>query len=308
MRSPRTSPTSSRRCAPSACELGVLLWAIEYLLPADRRPAALLAHVLGRAAPADREAHHRPHALLRELSKLRVLFVAGYYDDPRAQADIGVARCGRSSAQLPAARGAGRPRRARRRSTRPCAIGSARAGRLSPPTRHGTAAGSCCSRRGRRVRGGQMTGRENEMSALLFKESGLQSTVDLGMTVLQGRVLGGTTLIGNCICFRLDDPAHRPGRHAGALGRSARRSTPRRSAALRRRRSSARRSRAIPERLDRRQRPSARSTAGARSRGPRRGRAGRPADWFRKNFDDCGAAGVRNWGCPHHRKASALET
>ena len=55
------------------------------------------------------------------------------------------------------------------------------------------------------MRGADFDGRENPMSALLYKESGLQATVDLGMTVLQGRVLGGTTLINNCICFRLDD-------------------------------------------------------------------------------------------------------
>ena len=64
---------------------------------------------------------------------------------------------------------------------------------------------------GPQVRGAQMNGRENAMSALLFKESGLQSTVDLGMTVLQGRVLGGTTLINNCICLRLDEPGIVPG-------------------------------------------------------------------------------------------------
>ncbi len=157
------------------------------------------------------------------------------------------------------------------------------------------------------MRGAQMTGRENEMSALLFKESGLQSTVDLGMTVLQGRVLGGTTLINNCICFRLDEPGIVRG---DTLARWEALGAPVDPAALARSYDAVERTLGvarIPERLD--------HGNGRLLLDGWRALAARgvvdptlPADWFRKNFDDCGAAGVCNWGCPHDRKASALET
>ena len=51
----------------------------------------------------------------------------------------------------------------------------------------------------------------------LYKEHGLQTTVDLGMTILQGRALGGTTFVNNAICFRLGDPALRAPRGADVL-------------------------------------------------------------------------------------------
>ena len=100
----------------------MLLWAIEYLLP-------LTVGRLGfsRMSPAARRRLIEtritgPHALLRQLSKLRVLFAAGYYDDPGVHADIGVARSRRDRAARPAAAAvSGRPRRARRRSTPTCA-------------------------------------------------------------------------------------------------------------------------------------------------------------------------------------------
>src|SRR5207247_1593331 len=64
----------------------------------------------------------------------------------------------------------------------------------------------------RHVRTGEITHSEPAMSALLYKESGLQATVDLEMTILQGRALGGTTVINNAICFRLGDAALTRGR------------------------------------------------------------------------------------------------
>lgn len=44
--------------------------------------------------------------------------------------------------------------------------------------------------------------REGEMFPLLYRDKGAQSTRDLSITVLQGRCVGGTTTINECICFR----------------------------------------------------------------------------------------------------------
>src|SRR5215210_2486307 len=72
--------------------LHLILWVVEYLLPLTTlrwrfsrmsRPARrrlIERRITGRMAP------------LRTLSKVKVLFLAGYYDDERAHADIGVRR------------------------------------------------------------------------------------------------------------------------------------------------------------------------------------------------------------------------
>ena len=288
--------------------LHVLLWAIEYLLPltvARRR--------FSRLAPAARKRliERRitgPRAVLRSLAKLKVLFLAGYYDDPLVEADIGVRRTRDvPSLELPPL------------AVRPpadgedtivadfCVIGSGAGGAVIAC--HAARAGHrvVLLEEGPQVRGAQMTGRENAMSALLYKESGLQSTVDLGMSVLQGRVLGGTTLINNCICLRLDDPDivrgdtlarwHQLGAtiDAAALARSY--------DAVEYAIGVAR----IPAELDH---GNGRLLLDGWKELTERGLGdpALPSDWFRKNYNGCGGAGLCNWGCPHDRKASALET
>ena len=125
------------------------------------------------------------------------------------------------------------------------------------------------------------------------------------MTVLQGRVLGGTTLINNCICFRLDEPRHRARRHAGAAGRApaspidpagarAPPTTP--SSAHARRRAHP------PERLDH---GNGRLLLdGWRAlRRPRRGWTRRcPRTGSARTSTTAAPSGVCNWGCPHDRK------
>jgi choline dehydrogenase-like flavoprotein len=288
--------------------LHVLLWAIEYLLP-----LTVARWRFTRLSPAARRRliERRitgPRAVLRNLAKLKVLFLAGYYDDPLAQADIGVRRTRAvESLELPPL------------EVRPpadgehtivadyCVIGSGAGGAVIAA--HAARAGRrvVLLEEGPQVRGAQMTGRENAMSALLYKESGLQATVDLGMSVLQGRVLGGTTLINNCICLRLDDPDivrgdtlahwHRLGATVDPAGLA--RSYDAVEAAI----SVAR----IPATLDH---GNGQALLDGWSELTRRGLGdpALPAYWFRKNYNGCGGAGVCNWGCPHDRKASALET
>jgi choline dehydrogenase-like flavoprotein len=51
-----------------------------------------------------------------------------------------------------------------------------------------------------------MTQREDEMIPLLFAEAGGRATRDLGVTVLQGRGVGGSTLHNTNLCKRLPEP------------------------------------------------------------------------------------------------------
>ena len=288
--------------------LHVLLWAIEYLLP-----LTVLRRRFSRLAPAARKRliERRitgPRAILRSLSKLKVLFLAGYYDDPRVQADIGVHRT-RAVESLRLAPLAVRPPGADEHTIEAdfCVIGSGAGGAVIAC--HAARAGRSVVlvEEGPQVRGKQMSGRENAMSALLYKESGLQSTVDFGMSVLQGRVLGGTTLINNCICLRLDDPDivrgdtlarwHDLGATVDPAGLARSYDAVERAIRVAR----------IPDTLDH---GNGRLLLDGWRRLTERGLGdpGLPAYWFRKNYNGCGGAGVCNWGCPHDRKASALET
>ena len=56
----------------------------------------------------------------------------------------------------------------------------------------------------------QISHNDREMTAKLYKEGGLQTTVDLHLGIQQGKCLGGSTFINNAICFRLGDPLLTP--------------------------------------------------------------------------------------------------
>lgn len=47
--------------------------------------------------------------------------------------------------------------------------------------------------------------REEDMYRRLYRDQGAQSTRDLSINILQGRAVGGSTIINNCICFRTPD-------------------------------------------------------------------------------------------------------
>ena len=146
---------------------------------------------------------------------------------------------------------------------------------------------------------------QHRMVAAPYKEHGLQTTVDLGMTILQGRALGGTTHVNNAICFRIDDPGLLSGRGEGVMEEwrglgcaideaGLRASYDRVEAEL----GVAR----IPDPL-----VGASGHAlldGWRAIDPRRPRSG----VFRKNIRNCIGCGYCNYACPYGHKASTLET
>jgi choline dehydrogenase-like flavoprotein len=147
---------------------------------------------------------------------------------------------------------------------------------------------------------------EAAMTAKLYKEGGLQTTVDLGMSILQGRAVGGTTFVNNAICFRLDENPNAPDvlrdwEHLGAH-------------------------------IDRDELSAAYQRVEAalgveqisKDVGGRNGEVfldgwhalvsmglgdrSWPAKRFRKNFDECVACGYCNWGCAYGRRKAPLET
>ena len=201
----------------------LVLFVIEYIVPllALRGPFSKQSPRTRRRIIERYLIGPRAGRLLRNLAKIRTLFLLAYYGDPRVYPSIHF--------KPPPEQGRYRPGDLRPLDpptpavappavgeativTDVCVIGSGAGGAVV--AYHAAAAGArvVVLEEGRHVRTGEITHSEPAMSALLYKESGLQATVDLEMTILQGRALGGTTVINNAICFRLGDAALTRGR------------------------------------------------------------------------------------------------
>src|SRR3954469_5030642 len=301
--------------------LSLILFGVEYVFPLASgyfRPFSRLDAAKRRRLIDRHLARAQAGSLLRNLAKLRALFLAGYYDDLAAHRNIGfreVAERPRNHGHAPAVTprrrlDTGAPEAGRTYDL--CVIGSGAGGAVV--AQHAAAAGRSVLvlEEGPLVPPQQIHGSEGEMTALLYKEGGLQTTVDLGMTILQGRVVGGTTYINNAICFRLDDHDHtrvnpsapdvladweKLGAHIDRAALTA--AYDRVETTL-----------GIAEISD---------VVGGRngsvflegwSRLVEAGQADPnwPARRFRKNFDDCAACGYCNFGCAYARRRAPLET
>ena len=197
------------------------LFAVEFLLPLlrlrwrfSRQPVPVRRKLIDRYLV-------RPSTgrLGRNLAKIRALFLAGYYGDSVVQQGLGVIpvkRRDRYHGKPPEPRGLvplalEPPRLGESRIAGDlCVIGSGAGGAVIAA--HAAAAGLkvVLLEEGRYFHSSRISHDEGDMSAALYKEGGLQTTADLGMTILQGRGLGGTTLINNGISFRLRDPDLNP--------------------------------------------------------------------------------------------------
>jgi choline dehydrogenase-like flavoprotein/UDP-2,3-diacylglucosamine pyrophosphatase LpxH len=312
--------------------LRLVLFLIEYVLPLlslKLRPFSRLTPQSRRKIIERRLVGPRASGLGRTLAKIRALFLLGYYGDPRAFDSIGYTPPARQDRYQPEDL---KPLPDRPRITvyapaaadstiyaDVCVIGSGAGGAVV--AHHAAAAGASVVvlEEGRYIRSCELTHSEPAMSALLYKESGLQSTVDLGMTILQGHGLGGTTFINNAICFRLDDRGLTPGRDT--LRRWAELGAVIDSAAL------ADSYDAVLDVIQAKPLPDALAPpATAQGHSP----AGTNGDlllrgWqslvglgigdaafqhgvFRLNFTQCLACGYCNFGCPYERRMSVLET
>jgi choline dehydrogenase-like flavoprotein len=304
-----------RRHSKRTRSLWLVLLGIEYLLPlVSRRPGRFsrLSYD-ARYEVIDRHLKRaKAGSPLRNLAKLRALFLAAYYDDPAAHRSIGFTEI---------------PYRPRNHGGLPAVTPRSRLVTGTPDPRRvydvvviGSGAGGSviahhAATEGRSVlllEEGALFGpcdvepSEAGMTAKLYKEGGLQTTVDLGMSILQGRAVGGTTFINNAICFRLDENPGAPDvlrdwEHLGAhIDRDAL------STAYTR----------VETKLGVAQIPAAVGGTngsiflGGWNRLVEMGLADRswPAQRFRKNFDQCAACGYCNWGCAYNRRRAPLET
>lgn len=159
----------------------------------------------------------RPSAgrLGRNLARIRTLFLAAYYGDAVVQKIIGLVPVRdrpRNHGELPKTQGLEalrleppHPGEAHIKADL-CVIGSGAGGAVIAA--HAAAAGYrvVLLEEGRYVHSSRISHNEGDMYAALYKEGGLQTTSDLGLSILQGRALGGSTVINNGISFRLRDP------------------------------------------------------------------------------------------------------
>jgi choline dehydrogenase-like flavoprotein len=203
--------------------LKLLLFIIEYVLPRRRYwpfrvPFSRMKPAARRRLIEDRLQSPRNRGPLRDLAKIKTLFLAGYYGDERVYQSIGFVPVSRREKYQPdrlVTLGIPRPS-----LTEPaedevacqvCVIGSGAGGAVV--AYHAAAAGKdvILLEEGRYVAPESVVQSETEMVPRLYKEGGLQSTVDMDMSILQGKTLGGTTTINNLICLRLDDAGLTPG-------------------------------------------------------------------------------------------------
>lgn len=192
------------------------LFAVEYLVPVlslhwrfSRQPVPVRRRLIDRhllRASAGRLGH--------SLAKVRALFLAGYYGDPVVQKAIGLVSVGdrpRFKGVPPQPLGLA-PLRLEPPSANEsqidgdlCVIGSGAGGAVMAARAAAAGYRVIVVEEGHCVRSNGISHNEGDMSAALYKEGGLQTTSDLGMTILQGRALGGSTVINNGISFRLRD-------------------------------------------------------------------------------------------------------
>jgi choline dehydrogenase-like flavoprotein len=300
--------------------LRLVLWGIEYVFPL----ASLRLRPFSRlSAPARRDlidkhlARAKSGSPLRNLAKLRALFLAGYYDDPAAHESIGyveVADRARNHGVEPAV--FSRPPVALGEPDPDCVydlcvIGSGAGG--SVIARHAAAENRkvLLLEEGGLYHPQDITKSEADMTARLYKEGGLQTTVDLGMSILQGRAVGGTTFVNNAICFRLDDDPTRMNPSApDVLAEWERLGAQVDRAALSKAYDNVERKLGVAQITDRVAGPNGSVFLEGWHELVRAGRADKswPAQLFRKNFDECAACGYCNWGCAYGRRRAPLET
>jgi choline dehydrogenase-like flavoprotein len=303
------------RASKRTRSLHLILLVVEYVLPlagllmlgVHLRPFSRLAP--GRRAQLVDETLVRTRVKpLRTLAKLKTLLLAAYYSDEDVQRRIGFIPVGeRGLDTTPAPGGPIRlhdPAGARLHVD-VCVIGSGAGGAVVAARAAAAGRTVALLEEGAYVDGGDVVHDEHRMVAALYKEHGLQTTVDLGMTILQGRALGGTTHVNNAICFRLGDPALRAPRGADVLEDWRRLGCAIDEPALQ----------ASYDRVEA-------ELGVAQVPGPLVGASGHalldgwraldpaaPASGvFRKNIRGCIGCGYCNYACPYGHKASTLET
>lgn len=310
--------------------LKLTLFVIEHVLPRwswwpFRKPFSSMTRDARRELIAKHLQNAKSTGLLRDLSRIRTLFALGYYGDSRTHPStkfvpvVERAKYHNPDKLLPL----GLPELKMHVPTGPkittdvCVIGSGAAGAVVAAHLAQQGRTTVLLEEGEHIPAVTATHDEAAMIAKHYKESGLQTTVDLDMAVLQGRCVGGSTVINNAICFRLNDPklnhTARPDtlRIWAQLG--AHLDTARLTASYARVEQVLRvgdlhqvQDPAVPPIEGNNANVLLRGWSSVASQDPSLGHW--KSGLFRKNYNRCLGCGYCNFGCPYERKLSMLET
>ncbi|MCG8605152.1 GMC family oxidoreductase [bacterium] len=296
----------------------LILFLIEYVMPLSsfRPPFSKMSAKDRKKLIQSKLKKAKKVRFLRDLFRIRALFLSGYYGDARVFKSIGFIpvdqrpRYTNNALKAPDTQPVSlyEPQKTEI-SCEVCVVGSGAGGAVVAYNAAAAGREVILLEAGEHVRSQEISHDENGMIAKFYKDGGLQSTVDFDMSILQGQSLGGTTVINNAICFRLNDPdVHSGGEDLLTIWRTlgAEIDADQLEAAYGRVEQMIQVKR-IPEEI-----------AGENGHTLIRGwkklvesGQGNP-DFkfmlFRKNYNQCLGCGYCNWGCPYGRKFSMLET
>ncbi len=254
--------------------------------------------------------------IYRPMIQIKQLIVLGYYSDPRTYPQVGFEPFPKRpryqnliTADIPITPAAPPENalnvvREREHHCKICVIGSGAGGAVAAARLAQAFPGEVTIlEAGSYLKASEFTQSEPDMIAALYKDGGMQISMELNMPVLQGACVGGSTVHNNGICFDLPDKVVANWKLMGAslnevkLKESAQR---------------------VRQRLNIKPIPetvigpgSFKFAEGAnllKQNGLDKGRIKSGPAWFELNFDGCVGCGYCNIGCRYGRKMSMLET
>jgi len=167
---------------------------------------------------------NRMHGINRDLAKIRTLFAQGYYGDFRVFDSIKFVQVKNRPKYQPDKLHSRKLPELRLTTPDPggmecdvCVIGSGAGGAVVAYQAAARGKKVLLIEEGPYLSSKDIRHDESDMVARLYKEGGVQTTVDFDMTIVQGKCLGGTTVINNAICFELNDEGLNPGSKPAVL-------------------------------------------------------------------------------------------
>lgn len=258
----------------------------------------------------------RGRGIYRPMIQIKQLIVLGYYSDPRTYSQVGFEPFPKRpryqnliAADIPITPAVGPETtlnvvREREHHCKICVIGSGAGGAVAAARLAQAFPGEVTIlEAGSYLRASQFTQSEPDMIAALYKDGGMQISMELNMPVLQGACVGGSTVHNNGICFDLPDKVVANWKLIGASLDS----TKLKESAQR-----------VRQRLNIKPIPEAVIGPGSfkfaeganllKQNGLDQGRIKSGPAWFELNFDGCVGCGYCNIGCRYGKKMSMLET
>ena len=254
--------------------------------------------------------------ILRSLSKIKLLFFFGYYGDPRVNEKVNFVPVKKRKKYKPEDFEILNYRKLPIETptedtlkTQVCVIGSGAGGAVV--AYNAAAAGNdvVLLEEGSYVTAKEMNHDLREMIPKLYKEGGAQTTVDSLMPIIQGKCLGGTTVINNAICLRINNPGMSPNGHdllavwkklgvnidVNKLNEAYDRVEKKINVGKISEETGGEGGRVLLDGIKKLQ------SSGELDKKYK-------SDYFKKNYKESLGCGFCNWGCPYGRKMSMLET